>query len=430
MKEEILKLEEELNSFNRDERIAALKKLKGLCPVPAEKNGFVNQHAHTFYSFNAYGFSPCRVAFEAYKKGLFSVGLVDFDTLDGVSEILEAGEILGIRATAGIESRVFVPEYAAKVINSPGEPGVAYFMGAGFIAKEKKGSAGEKVINRFREISKERNISRLAAVNLILQDKLEAVDYAADVLTLTPEKNATERHILEALDRKARKKYKGIELIDFWAKKLGEKEGKIQSLLGKSPDLQALIRSRLFKQSGAAASYPGLTEVIKAIIELGGIPVFTWLDGTSGGESDPEALLKLMQKKGVVAANIIPDRNWNFKDPAEKELKVKNLKAFVSAAKELGMPLIAGTEMNKYGQSITDDFNVPELKEYLPAFIEGACFFYGHTLLARLAGKGFYSVWAKEKFPVIQKRLEFFTGAGRKFEPGITKEELIQTLES
>ncbi len=430
MQKENLKLEEQLNSFKRDERLAALKELKKLYPVSLENTGFVNQHAHSFYSFNAYGFSPCRVAFEAYKKGLFSIGLVDFDTLDGVSEILEAGEILGLRTTAGIESRVFVPEYASKVINSPGEKGVAYFMGAGFTEKEKKGTAGEKVIKRFREISRERNIARLTAVNLILKDKLPPVDYAEDVLTLTPENNATERHILEALDRKARALFKGKELIDFWAEKLGEKEGKIQSLLGKSPDLQALIRSRLFKQAGAAAVYPPLNEVIKAIVDLGGIPVVAWLDGTSEGENDTEAMLKLMREKGVLAANIVPDRNWNIKNPAEKEIKVKNLNAFVQAAKKLGMPLIAGTEMNKHGQGITDDFNAPELKSLLPDFIAGACFFFGHTLLAGRVNKGFYSAWAAAKFPELQKRIEFFTEAGRKFEPGISKESLLQNLES
>ena len=432
MEKSIVELEKQLNSFNKEERISALKELKKRYPAPAVKSGFVNQHIHSFYSFNAYGFSPCRIAFEAYKKGLFSAGLVDFDTLDGVSEILEAGEILNIRTTAGIESRVFVPEYSSQVINSPGEKGVSYFMGAGFTGKEKEGSSGEKVIKRFRQISKERNISRLAAVNLILSDKLEKVDYEKDVLTLTPENNATERHILEALDRKARAKYKGKELIEFWAEKLGESNGKIQSLVGKSPDLQVLIRSRLFKQSGTAAtvSFPPLTEVINAIIDLGGIPVATWLDGTSEGEQDPKAMFKLMQEKGVIALNIVPDRNWNIKDPAEKEKKVKNMNLFIDTARELGMPLIAGTEMNKYGQSISDDFNAPEIKGFLSDFISGACFFYGHTLLSRLADKGFYSAWAKDKYPAVPERTAFFTGAGRKYEPGISKAELLKQLEA
>ncbi|OGF52484.1 MAG: hypothetical protein A2044_00280 [Candidatus Firestonebacteria bacterium GWA2_43_8] len=428
--EEIADLKKQLNSFNREERVEALKKLKKLCPEPLEKTGFVNQHAHSFYSFNAYGYSPSCVAFEGYNKGLFSIGLVDFDTLDGVSEIIEAGEILGIRATAGIESRVFVSEYSEKVINSPGEKGVAYFMGVGFTEKEKKGTAGEKVINRFREISRERNIARLTAVNLQVDKTIGTVDYEADVLSLTPNGNATERHILEALDRKARAALKGKDLIEFWAKRLGEPVGKIQSLIGKSPDLQGLIRSRLFKAAGAAASYPVLDDVIKAIIDLGGIPVFAWLDGTSDGESDPAAILSLMQAKGVVAVNIVPDRNWNIKDKEERVKKVANLNAFINTAKTLGMPLIAGTEMNKFGQSITDNFNAGEIKNFLPDFIAGACFFYGHTLLSRLANCGFNSEWAKKKYPLISKRIEFYTEAGKKFEPGTKKEKLLQELGS
>ena len=37
---------------------------------------------------------------------------------------------------AGIETRVFLPEYAALEINSPGEPGVSYHMGIGFTASQ------------------------------------------------------------------------------------------------------------------------------------------------------------------------------------------------------------------------------------------------------------------------------------------------------
>jgi len=36
----------------------------------------------------------------------------------------------------GIESRVFVPEFSDREINSPGEPGISYHMGTGFTTTE------------------------------------------------------------------------------------------------------------------------------------------------------------------------------------------------------------------------------------------------------------------------------------------------------
>ena len=69
----------------------------------------------------------------AQGRGLAAAGIVDFDVLDGVDEFLDAGRADRARSCcARLESRVFVPEFAELVINSPGEPGVAYHMGVGF----------------------------------------------------------------------------------------------------------------------------------------------------------------------------------------------------------------------------------------------------------------------------------------------------------
>ena len=94
----------------------------------AEPGGEVNVHAHTFFSYNAYGYSPSKFAWLARKRGLAAAGIVDFDVLDAVEEFLEAGRLIGLRTCASLESRVFVPEFAEWVMNSPGEPGVSYHM--------------------------------------------------------------------------------------------------------------------------------------------------------------------------------------------------------------------------------------------------------------------------------------------------------------
>ena len=129
-------LERQLDDFDRGRRSEALTRC-GAPPSAArialpEPGADVNLHAHTFFSYNAYGYSPSKFAWLARKAGLAVAGIVDFDVLDGVDEFLDAGRLIGLKCCAGLESRVFVPEFAALEINSPGEPGVAYNMGVGF----------------------------------------------------------------------------------------------------------------------------------------------------------------------------------------------------------------------------------------------------------------------------------------------------------
>ena len=129
-------LEQELDNLDPARRQAALASLwrqagEGLIALP-EPGTSVNLHAHTFFSYNAYGYSPSKYAWLARKAGLAAAGIVDFDVLDGLEEFLEAGRLLGLKTCVSLESRAFVPEFATRVINSPGEPGVAYHMGVGF----------------------------------------------------------------------------------------------------------------------------------------------------------------------------------------------------------------------------------------------------------------------------------------------------------
>jgi len=60
------------------------------------------------------------------------IGTTDFDVLDALDEFREACQLLGIKGCSGLETRVYVPEFSTRVINSPGEPGISYHMGVGF----------------------------------------------------------------------------------------------------------------------------------------------------------------------------------------------------------------------------------------------------------------------------------------------------------
>ncbi len=188
----------------------------------------VNLHAHTFFSYNAYGYSPSKFAWLARKRGLAAAGIVDFDVLDALEEFWAAGKLLGLKRCASLESRVFVPEFATRVINSPGEPGIAYHMGVGFPREVK-----HPLLSQMRRTSEARNRELVRRVNDFL--KPVGLDYDKDVLPLTPNGNATERHICEAYSRKGD--------AAFWKSKIGD----CPADAGK---FQALIRSKMMKKGG------------------------------------------------------------------------------------------------------------------------------------------------------------------------------------
>ena len=93
-------LERQLDDFDRSRRREALTLLwrgaqsgRDVLPEPGIA---VNLHAHTFFSYNAYGYSPSKFAWLARKAGLAVAGIVDFDVLDGADEFLEAGRLIGL----------------------------------------------------------------------------------------------------------------------------------------------------------------------------------------------------------------------------------------------------------------------------------------------------------------------------------------------
>ena len=110
----------------------------------------------------------------------------------------------------------------------------------------------------------------------------------------------------------------------------------------------------------------------------GAIPTYGFVDGMSAGEARLDALLELMIAQGAGGLTIVPDRNWNIKDPTEKAAKLTALHDAIALAERLDLPVLAGTEMNRPGQRELDDFAAPELRPFWPVF-SGARRGYGGT---------------------------------------------------
>jgi hypothetical protein len=412
-----------LNHFDAAVRATALEELVALAQAGdvemAPEGDVVNMHCHTFFSFNAFGHSPTSLAWLGKRRGFKAMGIVDFDVLHGVDEFLDACDLVGLRGSAGIETRVFVPKYATQEINSPGEPGVCYHMGIGFTSAPVPDSVAG-ILADLHQRASQRNQAILGRVNDYLAPA--TIDYARDVLPLTPAGNPTERHMvaayIAAADRYA------SDPAAFWADRLGIAPAQMGAVMQDAPAFQNLIRARLMKRGGVGYVQPesGMFPTLEAFHQLveasGALPCAAWLDGTSATEQELGGWLGFLVDQGVRTLNIIPDRNWNIADPEMRQAKVRNLYRVVQVARELDLPLNVGTEMNSFGQKEVDDFDAPELAPVRQAFLDGAHFVYGHTVMQRALGLGYQSEWAGNHLPSRRERNEFYTRVGYNVAPG------------
>ena len=248
-------LEAQLNDFDPQMRSAALRTLIEQNPHPPASREVANLHCHTFFSFNAYGYSPTGLAWLARQNGYGLMGIVDFDVLDGVDEFLDACFRSDVRGTAGIETRTYLPEFAEYEMNSPGEPGVLYHMGVGFTTGDVSPTSAA-ILQELREQSAARNEDLVRRVNAYLDPM--AIDYAVDVLPLTPNGNATERHIVVAYLAMAERVFPDeLQRIAYWSDRLDLPRDKVETLMQDEPAFQGVVRSRLMKRGGVGYVQPG-----------------------------------------------------------------------------------------------------------------------------------------------------------------------------
>ena len=300
--------EDPCSHFDSNVRAEALQKEAAESDFPPPTT-WVNAHAHTFYSFNYKGYSPSRFALEAKRAGLEMGGIVDFDVLDGLQEFWQASRLLDLKACVGIESRVFVPEFSDRVINSPGEPGISYHMGTGFTTTDIPTEA-QTFLDGMRQTSEQRNRAMVERVNAFLSP-LE-LNYEQDVMPLVPKGNATERHLCLAYARKASSQYsEESALRNFWSEKLGVAAEDLKDV----PDgrgMTDLIRAKTMKQGGAgyvqpdSGSFPKMAEMNEFVLQCGALPTMTWLDGCSAGEEAIEELLEVARSTGVAVFILFP----------------------------------------------------------------------------------------------------------------------------
>lgn len=430
-------LSQDIDSFDLNRRMAALadiirnadpnakaagKAINRTSRAVNHAYGLVNMHIHSFFSYNCLGYSPAHIALECKNKNLYAAAICDFDVLDGLEEFLISGQMLGLRTAVHLETRAYLKEYAQFEINSPGEPGVTYILGAGFGCLPEKKSAAMKTLKMFRQQANLRNRALVGRINERLPEI--SIDYDVNVLPLSPGDCPTERHIVQAYRSKAQAVFTSREkLTAYWAKLLSKTDNETERFLNDPPSMDEKVRSLLAKSGGIGyiqpdeKTFPPVDDFTAAVLQCEAIPMASWLDGTSKGEGNMTKMLECLKAKGAAALNIILDRVHNLKNIDERRIKLKNLNEVISAARKLAFPINIGTEMNKSGQPFVDNLECDALAPYKTDFLRGANIMVGQTILARYAGFSYCGQAALSEYGADTVRKNNFFEAVGKLEP-------------
>jgi hypothetical protein len=215
-----------LNDPEQNRRLDALRELKilqdqgVLAPVPRGRD--VNSHIHTTYSFSPY--SPVKAVWMASRAGLATAGIMDHDSISGAREFIEAGRIMEMPVTVGVECRASAAgtPLAGRRINNPDQDSNIYLGLYGVPHTQIDALAA--FFKPVQEARGRRNFLMTGRLDALLGPFGIKLDYDRDVLPLSFSHDGgevTERHLLFAAAGKMISRFgSGAGLIDFLVRDL------------------------------------------------------------------------------------------------------------------------------------------------------------------------------------------------------------------
>ena len=206
------KILEQLNVPGAAKRLENLKKIAAETDFPERVPQYINNHIHTTYSFSPY--SPTAAVYASGIAGLCTAGIVDHDSIAGAKEFIEAGKIIDMPVTVGMEARVSFAgtPFENRRLNNPDQIGVAY-MTIQSVPHDKIDDL-QAFFAPYRAFREERNRKMIDKLNTLLTDI--KIDYDKDVLPLSMQHeggSVTERHLMYALALKLIDKYGAGEAL-------------------------------------------------------------------------------------------------------------------------------------------------------------------------------------------------------------------------
>ena len=281
-----------LNGETTETRLNALsdikKKLDSGEIAKPEKTSNVNNHIHTTYSFSPY--SPTKAVYMAYINGLVTAGIMDHDSIGGAKEFIEAGKILNISTTVGIEVRVDMSKTKlnGRRINNPDQSSVIYAALHGIPHQYIDDLNGYLAF--FRKNRNTRNKKMCENISEIMKPYDIKLDFDEHVLPLSQYQDGgavTERHITYALSKLIAEKYQTpVEVLNFLKNtmKLNVPKKSENAVLENNPDYYLYDILGILKADMVEKFYidaydecPNVEDLIKVAKATGAIAAYAYL---------------------------------------------------------------------------------------------------------------------------------------------------------
>ena len=343
---------QKLNAPEKSGRLGALKRAVETAEFPPVDPRMVNNHIHTTYSFSPY--SPTAAVYAARAEGLATCGIVDHDGMGGAEEFVEAGKIVGIPTTVGVETRVSFKgtPLRDRRTNNPDQTGCSYMV----LHAVPHGNIGkvQAYFAPLRERRNARNRAMVERINALYRNEGVSLDFERDVLPLSQFRDGgtvTERHLMLALAR---------QMIRLGKAKLPEDASDLEVMLAEYDLVGALKKDCIPKVFVPATSEsPSLAEFVRFSNEVGGILAYAYLgDVTSSVTGDKKAqkfeddyldeLFAVIFAAGIRAVTYMPTRNT--------QAQIERLRRL---CERYGMLQISGEDINSPRQK----FTIEKMKE-------------------------------------------------------------------
>lgn len=415
---------EDLNNDDVNIRLESIRKL-----AEAIKNGdilrpqsgdCVNNHIHTCYSFSPY--SPTKAVWASYNAGLATCGIVDHDTVSGVREFIEAGKVIGMATTIGMECRVDFSRTPLKGrrINNPDQDDIAYVTLHGIphtqIDKVKA------FIEPYKEERNKRNRLMVDKINDLIAASSIKLDFDKDVVPISKNNEGgsiTERHILFALAKKLAEKFgRGLALLDFLKVEMklpvsDKNEKYLQDTENEYYlyDVLGVLKSDTSSfYIDATSECPDVKDFIKLADEVGAISAYAYLgdvkDSVTGDKRTQkfeddylEELFEVLKETGFKAVTYMPTRN-----------SINQLTRLKALCKKYGFFEISGEDINSPRQSfICDAYKKPDFQN----LIDSTWALIGHEKAAtKDIEDGMFSQRTIQKYPDLEERIQVYKKLG------------------
>ncbi len=348
----------QLNAPTREERLENLRRVLADTQFPPMVPAYVTNHIHTTYSFSPY--SPTAAVYAARAEGLSTAGIVDHDSIAGAPEFLEAGKLVGIPTTVGMECRVSMAGtvLASRRTNNPDQIGVSYMTLQG--VPHDQIQALNDWFAPYRAARGVRNEKMVANINRLLGTSL---DYARDVLPLSEAAHGggvTERHLMYALAKALVAEVgRGPAMVAKLASMgltLSEKQrAQMEDLAYPfyEYDLLGILKAAFLPQVyvDATDECPGLGRMVALAKDIGAVLCYAYLgdvgDSVTGDKKAQkfeddylEEVFTCLKEAGVPAVTYMPTRNT----PAQ-------LARLRKLCEENGIFQVSGEDINSPRQS-------------------------------------------------------------------------------